>query len=296
MTTLTTCGWCQAEFPVELTSCPRCGAGADVRNVVDAGGWVEAPAIKDMAEVQMGRSRAQIEGVMVPVVDVKLADGDSVFCTHDKLLWHDGTAKLSTKKSGVFKSLRSGTPLTLMAATGPGRAAFSDNHPGELVAMPLDAGQVLISRQGHMLLATGNVDYDGHKLDLWYETETVKRTSDGTEVEREFMYPAGPFEHFKTLDDQPGLVLLHAAGNVFVRKLGDGEVVDIAPHSLLAWLGNMRPGLMIERRGLMGAFHHYLALRVAGPGTVWIQSGAMGPTQEHKAIHNFSPGTVLRDI
>lgn len=296
MTTLTTCDWCHAEFPVELSSCPRCGAGADVRNVLDEGGWVEAPAIKDMAEVQLGRSRAQIEGLLVPVVDVNLVSGDSVFCTHDKLLWHDGTVKLSTKKSGLFKSLRSGTPLTLMAAEGPGRIAFSDNHPGELVAMPLDAGDALISRQHHMLLATGNVDYNGHQLDLWYETQTVKQTNDGREVENEYHYPTGPFEQFKTLDDEPGLVLLHAVGNVFVRKLGAGEVVDIAPHSLLAWLGNLQQGLMIERKRVVGTYNHYLAVRVQGPGTVWIQSGAMGKTQENETIHRFSQGTVLRDI
>ena len=125
---------------------------------------------------------------MVPVVDVDLADGDSVFCTHDKLLWHDGTVKLSTKKSGFFKSRRSGMPVTLMAATGPGRIAFSDNHAGELVAMPLDAGDVLVGRQHHMLLATGNVDYDGHNINLWYQT----KSGDDTETE----YPVGNFERF----------------------------------------------------------------------------------------------------
>jgi uncharacterized protein (AIM24 family) len=295
VSTLTTCDWCGTQFPVEQTSCPRCGAGADVRNAA-AGGWVEAPAIKDMAEVQLGRSRAQIEGLMVPVVDVRLADGDSVFCTHDKLLWHDGTAKLSTKKGGIFKSLRSGTPLTLMAATGPGRVAFSDNHAGELVAMPIDAGETVVSRQGHMLLATGNVDYDGYKLDLWYETETVKETSEGREVEREIEYPAGNFEQFKTGDGQPGLVMLQAVGNVFVRKLSAGEVVDVAPHSLLAWRGSVRSGLMIERKPWTGLHHHYISLRVEGPGTVWIQSGSMGHSQENHTISRVSQSSVMRDI
>ncbi len=288
MTTLTTCAWCHAEFPVELTSCPRCGAAEDVRAVVDQGGWVEAPGIKDMAEVQLGRSHAQIEGLMVPVVDVDLADGDSVFCTHDKLLWHDGIVKLSTKKAGFFKSRRSGTPLTLMAATGPGRIAFSDNHAGELVAMPLDAGDVLIGRQHHMLLATGNVDYDGYNINLWYQT----KSGDDTETE----YPVGNFERFMVPGGEPGLVFLHAAGNVFIRTLGPGEAVDIAPHSLLAWRGTMNHGLMIERKGFYSSYNHYLSVRVEGPGTVWIQSGSMGKTQEHSSISGVGPRAYIRDI
>jgi uncharacterized protein (AIM24 family) len=287
-TTLASCAWCHAQFPVELTSCPRCGAAADVRAVVDEGGWIEAPGIKDMAEVQLGRSHAQIEGLMVPVVDVDLADGDSVFCTHDKLLWHDGTVKLSTKKSGFFKAHRSGMPLTLMQATGPGRIAFSDNHAGELVAMPLDAGDVLVARQHHMLLATGNVDYDGHNINLWYQMQ------DGDDTETE--YPVGNFERFMVPGGEPGLVFVHAAGNVFIRQLGNGEAVDIAPHSLLAWRGAMQHGLMIERKGFFNGYNHYLAVRVQGPGTVWIQSGSMGKTQEHSAISGVGPNTYIRDI
>jgi uncharacterized protein (AIM24 family) len=287
-TTLTQCAWCHAQFPVELTSCPRCGAAADVRAVVDQGGWIEAPGIKDMAEVQFGQSHAQVEGLMVPVVDVDLAAGDTVLCTHDKLLWHDGTVKLSTKKAGFFKSHRSGMPLTLMQATGPGRIAFSDNHPGELTAMPLDTGQVLVARQHHMLLATGNVDYDGHNINLWYTM--------GSGDDQETEYPVGNFERFGVPGGDPGLVFIHAAGNVFIRNLQQGEAVDVAPHSLLAWRGPMQTSLMIERKPLSGYYNHYLSVRVEGPGTVWIQSGAMGKTQEHNSISGTCANTYIRDV
>ncbi len=283
----TACAWCGHQFSVELTSCPRCGAPADVRAVVDQGGWIEAPGIKDMAEVQFGQSHAQVEGMMVPVVDVDLFGGDAVYCTHDKLLWRDDKVQLTTKKAGYFKSRRSGMPLTLLQASGPGRVAFSDNHPGELVATPLDAGQMLFSRQHHLLLASGNVDYDGHNIGLWYQTGS----GDDTETE----YPVGNFERFHVPSGEPGLVFLHAEGNVFIRQLGQGEVVDIAPHSLLAWRGTMQHGLLIERRQA-GYYHHYLAVRVMGPGTVWIQSGSMGRTEENSGITGLGPGVYMRDI
>lgn len=292
--TLTTCAFCRAEFDVSLTSCPRCGAGADVRNTVDEGGWVEVPPVKDMAEIQFGRSHAQIEGLMVPVADVDLADGDSVYCTHDKLLWWDGKAKLTTKSSGMFKAMRTGMPLTLLEAHGPGRIGFSDNLPGEVVGMPLNPGETLVSRQHHMLLATGNMDYKGHWLDRWYE---IEKSSANGETETERFHPFGAFETFTVTDGNPGLVLLHAQGNVFTRKLGAGEVVDVAPHSILAWTGGGdRPGLLIERKPWSIGRNHYLSARMQGPLTIWIQSGTMGKTQEHQHIHRYGPESYVIDI
>jgi uncharacterized protein (AIM24 family) len=295
MSTLVTCAWCRAEFPVELTACPRCGASADVRNVVDEGGWVEVPPMQDMAEIQFGRSRAQIEGVMVGVVDVDLAEGDSLFCTHDKLLWHDGTIKLSTRKGGILKSLMSGTPMTLLGVEGPGRIGFSDNLPGELIAMPLEPGAELISRQHHLLLATGNVEYEGFFLDRWYETEVESRDSEGkTEYEREMEHPLGSFEKFRAPADEPGLVILQGRGDVFMRTLSAGETIDVAPHSLLAWRGDATPGLMLERKSWSLGNNHYLSARIQGPVTLWIQSGTTGKTQEHKHIRRYGPDTTSR--
>ncbi len=225
---------------------------------------------------------------MVGVVDVDLAAGDSVYCTHDKLLWHDGKVKLSTRKGSLFKSLRTGTPLTLLGVEGPGRVGFSDNHPGELVALPLDAGERVFARQHHLLIATGDVDYDGFFLDRWYETET--ENSQG-EREYETEYPLGAFEAFQAPADRPGLLILHALGNVFMRKLEAGHTIDVAPHSLLAWRGSGTPGLMLERKRWSLGDNHYMSARLQGPMTVWIQSGAMGKTQEHKWIRRYGPDT-----
>jgi uncharacterized protein (AIM24 family) len=289
----TQCPWCGAQFAVTSDYCPRCGAPVDVRLAVDASGWVEAPGMKDMATIQIGQSRAQIEGTQVPVVDMNLAAGDSVYCTHDKLLWHDGQVQLGNRKGGnVFKRARAGMPLVLLEATGPGRIAFSDNHPGELVAVPMDPGMRAYTREHHMLLATGNVGFDGKRDYVWYVTET--QGSDG-DTERETHHPMGTFvDEFFSTDDRPGMVLLHAIGNVFVRRLGPGEAVNVAPHSLLAWTGS-GPQLLIEQSfwgnlfGMRGRWAnisstHYLSLRVQGPAHVWIQSGCQGRTEEFHPI------------
>ena len=59
----------------------------------------------------------------------------------------------------------------------------------------------------------------------------------------------------------------------------------------------MNHGLMIERKGFMSSYYnHYLSVRVQGPGTVWIQSGAMGKTQEHQSISGVGPNAYIRDL
>ena len=42
-----------------------------------------------MARLQFGQSHCQIEGKYVPVADMNLAAGDSVYFTHHVLLWKD---------------------------------------------------------------------------------------------------------------------------------------------------------------------------------------------------------------
>ncbi len=306
--TLTACKWCRMQYPVEAGACPRCGAAVDVSLVTNAAGWTEQPPIADMAQLQLGRSRAQIEGMQVPVVDMTLAEGDGVYCSHDKLLWHEGKVRLSNKKGGgIFKRMRAGMPLVMLQVDGPGRIAFSHNLPGELLAVPLNAGTRVMAREHHMLLATNNVDFEGHQAMVSY------RTSSGNESETH--YPMGMYvDEFHTLDDQPGCVLLHAAGNVFTKHLAAGQSVDVSPHSVLAWISQTRLELLIERTptgmgigggiggglgGLlsMGSYNykHYLSMRIHGPGRVWIQSGTHGHTEEWRPIDRYL-NAVIRDI
>ena len=57
-------------------------------------GWTELPAIPDMARIQFGQSTCQIEGAYVPVADMNLAAGDSVYFSHHVLLWQDPSVEL----------------------------------------------------------------------------------------------------------------------------------------------------------------------------------------------------------
>ena len=73
------CKWCQSMNEKTALSCHACGAQLDVRDVVSESGWREAPRLKDMVELQFGNSTCQAEGEIVPVAEIKLTQGDSIY-------------------------------------------------------------------------------------------------------------------------------------------------------------------------------------------------------------------------
>src|ERR1700693_833380 len=85
------CQWCQSMNDKAALSCRACGAPLDIRNLVSESGWREAPRIKDMTQFQFSASSCQVEGEIVPVAEINLAGGDSVFFEHHIMLWKDDT-------------------------------------------------------------------------------------------------------------------------------------------------------------------------------------------------------------
>ena len=54
-------------------------------------GWEQLPPIKDMARIQFGQSRVQIEGTQVPVADFNLGGQEWISLSHHVLLWADAS-------------------------------------------------------------------------------------------------------------------------------------------------------------------------------------------------------------
>src|SRR5215510_12913578 len=83
------CQWCQSMNDKAALSCRACGAPLDIRNLVSESGWREAPRIKDMTEIQFGSSTCQVEGEVVPVAEINLGSGDSIYFEHHVMLWKE---------------------------------------------------------------------------------------------------------------------------------------------------------------------------------------------------------------
>jgi len=295
--TLYTCPWCKRSSDASSTSCPSCGAPVDVRKAVTKSGWTEQPPIKDMAKIQFGQSFCQIEGTLVPVADFKLAAGDGVYFTHHLMLWKDDQAQISAMPlKGGWKRLLAGMPLVMTQAIGPGRIAFSKDHPGELVAIPLDQGQSVDVREHAFMIATHSISYDWFSSGIWYRTREDKNT--------ETHYPLGMFMDRFTAGAKAGLLLLHGAGNVYVRELQAGEHILIQPSSLLfkdptvrmnlhfeypasLWT---RPGTWIITQRTWG--NRYVWLRLSGPGKVGVQSHFAPAEDPGHRMDSFEPNAT----
>ena len=56
---------------------------------------------------------------------------------------------------GGWKRMMAGLPLIMMEAHGPGHIALSDNHAGEVIALPLQHGQRCGSSEHRFLCRDG---------------------------------------------------------------------------------------------------------------------------------------------
>ena len=214
------CRWCRAQSPASARTCERCGAPLDVRDVVTDSGWRQAPRLRDLTEVTFGGSVFQVDGTVVPVADVNLGAGESVFFEHHVMLWKDEQVAMSVMSApGGAKRLLADLPFVLSVARGPGRVSFSRDSPGELVVLPIDPGVELDVREHAMIVATDRSDLQLREA-AGLEGDPRRRQRD---VPRSLPAPT----------NGGGLLLLHGYGNVFERTLAEGESIQIEPGGFL---------------------------------------------------------------
>src|SRR6202167_150352 len=289
----TTCPWCGADISADQLSCPRCGATVKAPSIRSESGWAELPGRKDMAKLQFGNSFCQIEGLYVPVADVNLAASDSIYFTHHVLLWKDPQLNITTMPlASGWKRMFAGLPLIMMQAQGPGHIAFSRDAPGEMIALPLQPGEEVDVREHLFMLATSNVAYDWFSTNIWYSTQSGD--------DKETHYLVGMFMDRFSAPQAPGLLLLHAAGNVFVRELAPGQTILVKPTALIFKDPTVEMQLHFEhpRTGFSLGWgnwnNRYYWLRLWGPGRVAVQSVFERMEGEKQYLKNCSPATEQR--
>ncbi len=284
------CRYCRQPSDPSAPTCPLCGAPVDIRDSVSDSGWVKQPPIRDMARLQFGQSHCQIAGTMVPSAEFNLAAGEMVYFSHHVLLWTDPETRLQNMSMrGGWKRMMAGLPLIMAEAHGPGHVALSDNHAGEVIGLPLQHGQSIWVREHRFLCATGNIRYDFQQTGVWYVT--------GTGDEQETHYPMGQFGDVFTATDQPGLLLLHAPGNTFIRDLKANESLLVQPTALLYRDVSVTVHLHLEYPHNFGfAFwrsnwsYRNIWIRLRGPGRVAVQSKFERP-EDTEIIQNSSYAT-----
>jgi uncharacterized protein (AIM24 family) len=287
-----TCGYCRQLSDATAMSCPHCGAPVDVRAAVSRSGWIKQPPIKDLARIQFGQSHLQIEGEQVPVADFTLSGPEWIYFSHHMLLWSDATAQLtSMKMPGGWGRMLAGMPMIMLRGAGPGHIALSDNHAGDLIALPLHPGQRIWVREHRFLAATGNVGYDWHDNNIYI----TMRNGDETETE----YPLGRYGDIFGAADTPGLLLLHSPGNTFIRDLAPGERILVQPSALLYRDLTVTVHLHLEYPQTHGFLwsrsydYRTVWLAAVGPGRVAVQSVFQRP-EGSRSITRSSYATYRR--
>ncbi len=112
-----------------------------------------------MTEFRFSNSTCQIEGEIVPVAELALAAGDSVFFEHHVVLWKEPgvpLSALSTRQARNSADDRRHAAHHEAWRTGPGRIALSKDATGE-VGGPADppVARELDVREHAFLAASG---------------------------------------------------------------------------------------------------------------------------------------------
>jgi len=287
-----TCPYCRIPSDGSGGTCPHCGAPVDVRERVSDSGWAEQPPIRDMARIRFSRSTCQIIGKYVPVAEMSLHEDDWVYFSHHNLLHTDPQVRLETMRmAGGWNRMLAGMPLIMMTARGPGHIAFSADKPGETLAVPLQHNQAVDVVEHRFLLATGNVTYQWENSGIWFSTQKGD--------DQEYHYPLGQTMDRFWAKGGPGLLLLHAPGNTFVRDLAPGERILIQPSGLIWKDPTVRMTLHFEyphgaywfSSARMQAKSAWLSLH--GPGRVAIQSVFERPEMTGQVVRCSSATTQV---
>lgn len=128
-------------------------------------------------------------------------------------------------------------------------------------------------------------------MSVWFQT----RSDNNTETH----YPIGRYMDRFTAGNEPGLLLLHASGNVFVRELAEGQTILLKPRSLLYKDPSVDMALSFETPiGATFMAHRVMWLHLTGPGRVAIQSAYEPAEDPGRALcgHSWAPlgSTTIR--
>lgn len=286
------CPYCRTTAPLtERATCRSCGAPAKLSELVSASGWVELPGAADMAEIQFGRSHLQVAGSFVPVADFRLDGAETIWFPPHKLTFAESGVSIGQHNdgNGFWTKAKAGMPRYLVNASGQGHIAISDNHPGEIVALPLNPNVGIWAKSHVFLAATTEIFYNPVQNGLWLR----KRIQRGDDTEYETEYPLGYYDDVFFTQANPGLLLLHSPGNTMFRDLAPNETVFVKPDALLYRDLSVAPYLIVEypRTPFSVWWSHqnrHTWLSLTGPGRVAISSKY---EEEHEDLGTLVDGT-----
>ncbi|MGI0053897.1 MAG: AIM24 family protein [Thermoplasmata archaeon] len=206
--------------------------------------------------------RLAVQGGYIPNVLAELVAGEQVNCEAGLMVYSDPSVTFAQRpltQGGLGKAMRrtlvGGIPFYMHSYLGPGAVAFSRAGPGEVRVLELAAGGSLDVAEHSLLLASESIGYDttyvagtgriGRLIGFWMDRLTG-----------------------------PGTVAVHGHGNILSFNLGPEELFDIDHGAILLKDASVTMQAFNQPvgGGLLGHAMSYEALRVRGPGRLWLQT------------------------
>lgn len=212
--------------------------------------------------------RHQIYGTTMPVLEVTLSAGETIFAESGELAWMDAPIQMTTGMSvggqsggffGALKRAFSGGTLfmTEYSAQGaPGSISFASKVPGQILPLQLDDGASYLAHRHGFLCGTPGVQF---KMGFQQSLGAGIFGGEGFVLQR----IAGS-----------GTAFIELSGEVVERELSAGEVLRAHPGHVGMFQESVQfqittvPGIANKLFGGDGLF----LAELTGPGKVWLQS------------------------
>lgn len=226
----------------------------------------------------------QIQGTVMPVLEVSLDNGETVFSESGELGWISASIQLRTgasaggQQGGLFGALgRAFAGGTLFmteytAAGGPGLAVFTTKLPGQIVPLQLDGSRSYMVHRHGFLAAQLGVQFS-----VGFQQSLGAGIFGGTGF------------RMQRLGGQ-GLAWVELNGEVITYDLQPGNTLRIHP----GHVGMFEEGMPFQittvpgiQNALFGGAGLFLAT-LTGPGRVWLQSMTMSRLAH--SIAEYLPG------
>ena len=205
----------------------------------------------------------EINGTVLPSVDVFLDAGESVYTESGGMAWMKGDIEMATSTrggllAGLGRSL-AGESLfmtTYNCRSGQGVVTFTPEAPGRVLVFELAAGQSLICQKDAFMAAQESVQLEMHFR---------KRLGAG-------LFGGEGFILQKVTG--PGVVFLEIAGDVREYSLAQGEVMRVDPGHIALYELSVDYDIAAVRgiKNVLFSGEGLFLATLGGPGKVWLQS------------------------
>ncbi len=211
--------------------------------------------------------QSRIQGTTMPVLEVLLQPGESVFSEAGELSWMTQSIQMTTHTQmgggggffGVIKRVAGGGSIfmTEYSAYGmPGEIAFATKVPGHILPIEVGPGQEFMIHRHGFLCATNQV-----QIGVGFQQSLGAGIfgGDGFLLQKLHGY---------------GTAWIELSGEVIVKDLRPGETLRVHPGHVGAFSGGvsfqiaMVPGI---KNMIFGGDGLFLA-SMTGPGRVWLQT------------------------